>query len=156
MRGVVNSVMAEEGTIQFISNYAGWQSVKKLKVEAHTDPVTVMEFLASLTTSVDKKVEENLRKKVALEKLDGMLAGIAVGKTENEMAQALSELNSRKTSQAINEICAAAGLQKNEQEELAGFCKVYATRKILNACKAAVDYSGVEIPGMKRVMKKKA
>ena len=65
--------MADEKFIQFVANYEDWVSVKKLKVEPGMEPRTVMEFLASLGTGIDKKVEENLRKCVALDKLDAAL-----------------------------------------------------------------------------------
>ncbi|MBU1930260.1 hypothetical protein KJ972_02010, partial [Candidatus Micrarchaeota archaeon] len=122
-------------------------------VEAATDPRTIMEFLASLTTSVDRKVEENLGKIVDLEKLDAVLKEIPVGKSEEEIATVLREVNTRKVSSVINEITGVPSFQKNVQKELASFCKVYATRKLLKASKAMIDYSEIEIPGMKRVMK---
>lgn len=145
--------MAEEKYIQFVANYDDWVAVRKLKIEAATDARTVMEFLASLTTSVDKKVEENLSKIIDLKKLDAALATIAVGKTEEEIAAALKEVNTRKINAVINEITALEKFQKNEQKELADFCKAYATRKILKQTNAMIDYSQIEIPGMKRVMK---
>ena len=51
-----------EGSIQFIANYDDWKAIKKQTITEKTDPLTVMEFLASLTTSVDTKVEVNLKK----------------------------------------------------------------------------------------------
>ena len=145
--------MADEKYIQFIANYDDWVAIKKLKIEPAMDPKTVMEFLASLTISVDRKVEENLSKIVDLKKLDSVIAQVPVGKTEEEIASALKEVNTRKVSVVINEISQLEKLQKNEQKEVADFCRAYATRKILKNCNAQVDYSGIEIPGLKRAMK---
>ncbi len=145
----------DEKYIQFVANYDDWVAIKKLKIEEKTDPRTVMEFLAGLTISVDRKIEDNLRKIVALDKLDAAIALIPIGKSEDEIAAALKEVSTRKISQVINEISTIPGLQKNEQGEVADFCRAYANRKILKSCKAVIDYSEVEIPGMKRVMKMK-
>ncbi len=146
----------EEKYIQFVANYDEWQSVKKLKIEGKMDPKTVMEFLASLTTSVDKKVEENLKKIVALEKLETALnEEVLGGKSEQEIANAIMTTSSGKINKVINEICAIESFQKNEQKELVGFCKTFAMRSSLKKMGLAIDYSQIEIPGMKRVMKKK-
>ncbi|MBI4052645.1 MAG: DUF2666 family protein [Candidatus Diapherotrites archaeon] len=142
-------------SIQLIANYDDWVAIKKLKIEEKTDPRTVMEFLASLTISVDKKVEQNLGKLVDLKKLDAMLAELPAGKSEAEIAEILKAASSGKVNGVINEITAVESLQKNEQKELAGFCKVYALKKALGKAGLSVDYSSVEIPGMKRVMKTK-
>ncbi len=61
-------VLMEKGIIQFIAKYGSWVSVKKLSVDEKTDPITVMEFLASLGTGIDHKVEENLVRMVDLGK----------------------------------------------------------------------------------------
>ena len=142
-------------SIQLIANYDDWVSIKKLKIEDKTDPRTVMEFLASLTISVDRKVEQNLGKLVDLKKLDAMLAELPAGKSEAEIAEILKAASSGKVNGVINEITAVESLQKNEQKELAGFCKVYALKKALGKAGLSVDYSSVAIPGMKRVMKTK-
>ena len=144
----------EEKYIQLVANYDEWVAIKKLKIEEKTDPKTIMECLTGLTISVDRKIEDNLRKIVKLDKLDAVIAEIPAGKTEDEIASALKEVSTRKVSQVINEISVIEGVQKNEQKEIAGFCRAYASRKILKKCNVIVDYSGVEIPGMKRLMKK--
>jgi len=139
--------------IQLIANYADWKAIKKITITEKTDPRTIAEFLASLTRSVDNKIEANLRKLVALDKVDTALNEIGLGK--GDVAKAIEEVNSRKVGKVINEITAIDSLQKNVQKELVGFCKAYAMRKALQACGIIVDYSEVEIPGMKRLMKKK-
>jgi hypothetical protein len=142
-------------TVQFIANCGQWKAIKKLKIEPATDPRTVMEFLASLETGIDRKIEENLRKVVDLGKVDAAIAEIGAGKGKEAIAETIAEVSSRKVNSVINEICAKPELQKNERKELIGFCKVYAMRKALNEAGLSVDYSSVDIPGMKRLMKKK-
>ncbi|AJF60273.1 MAG: DUF2666 family protein [Candidatus Diapherotrites archaeon] len=143
--------MAEEKYIQFVANYDDWVAIKKLKVEQATDPKTVMEFLAGLTISIDDKVEANLGKAVDLKKLDSALNELSLGK--GDTSKALAEVNGRKINSIIDEITSKPEFQKNEQKELKGFCKAYAMKKALKACGLNVDYSGVEIPGMKRLKK---
>ena len=46
-------------------------------------------------------------------------------------------------------------LSKPEKKELGQFCKVYAMKKALKQTGIMVDYSEIEIPGMKRIKKKK-
>jgi len=134
--------------IQFMANYSGWKAIKKLKVEPATDPRTVMEFLASLGMSFDRKIEENLRKVVELDKVDAAIEEAGIGK--RDVADAIAEVNSRKVNSLINEICKKPELQKNEQKELIGFCKVYAMRKALLKAELNIDYSSIKIPGIKK------
>jgi hypothetical protein len=141
-----------EGSIQFIANYDEWKAIKKQTITDKTDPLTVMEFLASLTTSVDNKVEFNLKKKVALDKLDKAINDL--GLARGDAVKALEEINSRTISKTINEISQIPELQKNQQKEVADFCRAYATRKCLKACGLLLDYSQIEIPGMGRLKKK--
>jgi vacuolar-type H+-ATPase subunit I/STV1 len=141
-----------EGSIQFVANYDDWKAIKKQTITEKTDPLTVMEFLASLTTSVDNKVEANLKKKVALDKLD--MAINSLGLTKGDAVKAMEEINSRTISKVINEISQIPDLQKNQQKEIADFCKAYAFRKCLKACGLLIDYSQIEIPGMGRLKKK--
>ncbi|MFH1256584.1 MAG: DUF2666 family protein [Candidatus Diapherotrites archaeon] len=146
--------MAEEKFIQFVSNYDDWVSIKKLKIEPATDPRTIIEFLASLGTGIDGKVEQNLGKIVDLKKVDAAIDALELGK--KDVARALEEVNSKKVNASINEITELPELQKNEKTELKQFCKVYAMKKALKQCGLEVDYTNIDIPGMKRLMKKKA
>ncbi len=145
--------MAEEKYIQFVANYADWVAVKKLKIEEATDSRTIAEFLAGLTISVDRKIADNLGKIIDLKKLDSALATIEAGKTEEQIAEALKEVNTRKINAVINELAQNEKWQKNEQREIADFLKAYAMRTVLKKCGVTVDYSEIEIPGMKRAMK---
>jgi hypothetical protein len=144
-----------EKIIQFIANYDDWVSIKKLKIDDSTDPRTVMEFLTSLGTGIDSKIESNLGKAVDLDKLNNAIEEVAVGKSEEEIASALKEVTSRKIGSIIKEITSLDGLQKNEIKELDQFCRVYAVKKILKKCRLMIEYSEVEIPGMKKLKKKK-
>ncbi|MBN2067002.1 MAG: DUF2666 family protein [Candidatus Diapherotrites archaeon] len=144
-----------DNTIQFIANYGDWKAIKKLKIEEKTDPRAVMEFLASLGMGLDRKIAENLGKTVELEKLDAALKELPKGKTEQEIASIISEVNSRKVGSAIKEICSKPELQPKEQKELQQFCRVYAMRKALSECGLSVDYSSVDVPGMGRLKKTK-
>jgi len=141
-----------EGSIQLVANYDGWKAIKKQTITEKTDPLTVMEFLASLTTSVDNKVEVNLRKKVDLDKLDAAINSL--GLARGDAVKALEEINSRTISKTINEISQIPTLQKNQQKEVGDFCRAYASRKCLKACGLLIDYSQIEIPGMGRLKKK--
>lgn len=150
--------MAEDNYVQLIANYRDWIAIKKLKITEQTDPKTVMEFLAGLTTSIDRKVEENLKKTVELSKLDLVLNEILseAGKKEEEISKILAEAKGAKINKAINEICIKEQFEKKVQKELIDFCKVYAMKKALKACSLNIDYSNIEIPGMKRLQKKQA
>ncbi len=147
--------MPDEKFIQLISNYDDWVSIKKLKIEPVTDPRTIMEFLASLGTGIDNKVEANLRKIVALDKVDAAIAELGLGK-RSDTAKAIEEVGSRKINSIIKEIVELPQFQTGEKKELEQFCRVYAMKKALKECALPVDYTGIEIPGMKRLMKKKA
>ncbi len=142
-----------EGSIQFIANYDDWKAIRKQTITEKTSPLVVAEFLASLTNSVDGKVEANLRKIVALEKLDKAIDELGLAK--GDAVRAMEEINTRKVSSVINEISAVPTLQKNQQKEVADFCKTYATRKCLKACGLIIDYSQIQIPGMGRLKKAK-
>lgn len=146
--------MGDDKYIQFVANYNDWVSIRKLKIEEATAPKTIMEFLGSLGTSTDSKVEENLRKIVKLEKVDEAIASLDIGKKDT--AKALEEVNSRKVGSVIKEITEGLeGFSKPEKKELGQFCKVYAMKKALKQTGIMVDYSEITIPGMKRTKKKK-
>ena len=144
-----------EKTIQFVANFDDWVSIKKLKVEEKTQPKTIMEFLASLSMGIEGKVEENLGKTIDIKKLNEAINEIECGKSEQEIANALREVNTRKVSAIIKEITELPEFQKNEQKELNQFCKNYATKKVLKNCGLSIDYADINIPGSKRKKIKK-
>lgn len=80
---VIQKGGALEKTIQFVANYDDWQAVKKLKIEEKTDSKTIIEFLASLATSLDNKVEANLGKIVDLKKIDAAVNELKAWKNRN-------------------------------------------------------------------------
>lgn len=143
--------------IQFIANLGDWVSVKKLKVEEATEPKTIMEFLASLNTGIDRKVEENLRKLVALDKVDKAVEEAVAGNTKGEagVAAVLAFVKGNNLGKVLNEICELPQFQKGEKDELKDFCRAYATKKALGQVGLMVDYSGIKIPGMKKLLRKK-
>ena len=142
-------------TIQLIANYEEWQAVKKLAIGEKTEPRTVMEFLASLGTSIDGKIAVNMGKIVDLKKLDAAIAELQAGKGKEQIAEILAEISSRKINSVINEICEKPELQKNEQKELTQFCRIYALRKGLRQAGLDVEYSSIDIPGMRKLKKPK-
>ncbi len=142
-----------EDQIQFVANYEDWRAVKKITITEKTEPKKIMEFLAGLLGSADNKIEENLGKIVDLEKLDNAIRECELGK--GDAGKAIEEVSKRKIGSVIKEITSLEGYQKNEIKELQDFCRVYAIRKALRECDIKVEYSEVEIPGMKRLMKKK-
>jgi hypothetical protein len=140
--------------IQFIANYDDWQAVKKIKIEEKTEPITIIEFLASLTAGIDRKVEENLRKIVELEKIDSFLKEEITDTKIEGITKALQAINSRKFSMLLNELTEKIE-EKNQKKEIESFIRLYATRKALNTAKISVDYSSIENPQMKKLLKKK-
>ncbi len=145
-----------EKYIQFVANYDDWVSIKKIKIEPTTNPKTIMEFLASLITSVDKKIEDNLKKIIDLKKVEDAINEVfAGGKGASAINEALAAVNSSKVNSVINQLTEKPEWQKNEQKEIQGFCKAFAMRFALKKCGLIIDYSQVEVPGMKRLTKKK-
>ncbi len=144
-----------EESIQFVANCRGWVSVRKLKVTEATDPRTVLEFLASLNTGIDRKVEEYLGKIVDLAPLDSALTDV-LGDSGKTPGEAIKAVNSLQVNKAVNELAEGLEkLQKGEKKEVSEFLKVYAMRKALKEKKIRVDYSEIAVPGMKKVKKTK-
>jgi len=143
-----------EETIQFIANTKGWVSMKKMKITEQTDPKSIMEFLASLGTGLDRKVEDSLGKIVEIEKLNIVLNEVLneTGKNAGEIIQAM---NSRKISAIVNELVEQDKWQTGEKKEVGEFLKVFAMRKALKTVNVRVDYSEIKIPGMKKPKKVK-
>lgn len=148
--------MGDDKYIQLVANYDDWTAVKKLKIEQSTEPRAVMQFLASLGISIDKKVADNLAKIVDLKRLDSAIAELSSGK-EN-MALIIEAASSGKVNKVIKEICEIEGMQPKEKNELIEFCKVYALKKALKEAGLYIDYSSISlnIPGMKKSLVKKA
>jgi translation elongation factor EF-G len=140
-----------EGQIQLLANYENWKAIKKITITDKTDPLVIAEFLASLTYSVDGKIEDNLRKIIELEKVDKAIAELGFDKTD--VGKAILEVNSRNISKVINEICKLDKFSGPAQKELIQMCKIYATKKAIIACKLPVEYYEADIPTLKRAKK---
>ena len=147
--------MAEK-YIHFIANYDDWVAIRKLKIDEKTDAFTIMEFLAGLCISVDNKIEQNLGKIVNIEKVKRSLEELEYGKSEQEIAKILREVNSGRVNKVIKEVIKEISekYQKNELKEIESFCKIYAFRCALKKCNLAIDYSFAESPTLKRLLKK--
>ncbi len=142
--------------IQFVANYGDWIAVKKLKIDEKMDARTIMEFIASLGFSFDRKIEENLRREIELGKLEAVLQEEleGIGKGEAGISAALAKTNGARVGRTIKEICEKPELQKKEKKELGEFCRVFALRKALGAAGLKVNYSEIETPSVKAAMKK--
>lgn len=142
--------------IQLMANYGEWKAVRKISITPTTPPKMIMEFLASLEVATDEKVAKNLAKIIDIKKLDAAIAELKKGKKAEDIAEILADLNGRKLSKTINEVCEGLpGFQKGEINELKDFCKVYALKKALKEAEVMIDYSQVQIPGMGRLKKTK-
>jgi hypothetical protein len=143
----------EEG-IQLIANYDDWKAIKKITITSATQPLSIAEFLASLTYSTDDKIAENLAKTVELSKVDAALDSLNLGK--GDAGEAVKEVSTRAVSKVINEICKLSQFSGPQQKELIGLCKIYAIKKALKACGIMSAYHEAELPNLKRAKKAKA
>lgn len=145
--------MVEE-TIQFIANYEDWKVIKKITITKDTAPLSIVDFLASLTYSTDDKIESNLRKIVELDKVDIAIKELAFKKGDS--TKAIEEVNSRKIGKVISEICKLDKFSGPVQKELVQLCKIYSIKKVLKECEILNSYHEAEIPTLKRAKKAKA
>jgi hypothetical protein len=143
-----------QGQIQLIANYEDWKAIKKITITEKTEHLVIAEFLASLTYSVDEKIEDNLRKIVELSKVDEAIKELNLDK--GDVGKAIEEVNSRKVGKVINEICKIDNFSGPVQKELIQLCKIYATKKAIIMCKLMVEYYEADIPTLKRAKKAKA
>jgi hypothetical protein len=143
-----------DGQIQLIANYDDWKAIKKITITDVTAPLTIAEFLASLTYSTDDKIEENLRKTIDLDKVDSAINALELGK--KDAGKAIEEVNTRSIGKVINEICKLDKFNGPTKKELIQLCKVYATKKALKACGILSAYHEADIPTLKRAKKARA
>ncbi len=143
-----------EEQIQLIANYKDWKAIKKITITELTEPLVIAEFLASLTYSVDGKIEDNLRKVIELDKVDKAIAELKLDK--GDVGKAIEEVNSRTVSKVINEIIKLDKFAGPVQKELMQMCKIYATKKAINTCGLLVEYYQADIPTLKRAKKNSA
>lgn len=140
-----------QGSVQLVANYDDWKAVKKIVVTEKTDPLNVAEFLAGLTYSVDGKIEDNLRKKIELDKVDKAIKELNLNK--NDVGKAISEVNSRSVSKVINEITKLDKFDGPAQKELNQLAKIYATKEAIRYCGLKVEYFEADLPNLKRAKK---
>ena len=143
-----------EGQIQLVANYADWKAIKKITITNVTQPLSIAEFLASLTYSTDEKIEDNLRKTVDLDKVDAAIKELGLGK--GDIGMTIKEVSSRKIGAVINEVCKLDKFNGPTKKEVIGLCKIYAVKKALKACGILSSYHEAEIPTLKRAKKAKA
>jgi hypothetical protein len=143
-----------DGQIQLVANYDDWKAIKKITITSETAPLSIAEFLASLTYSTDDKIEDNLRKTVELSKVDSAIDALELGK--KDVGAAIAEVNTRGVSKVINEICKLDKFNGPTTKELIQLCKIYAVKKALKACGILSNYHDADIPTLKRAKKAKA
>ncbi len=136
-----------EGKIRLISNNVQWKSIKKFAITEKTDPRTFMEFLGSFSASLDNKLESYLGEIVDLKKIETMLNRGPQGKTASDLEKIFPFLNGNDLKQAIASLA--------HDPSIPQWLHVYANRQMLEKSKLFVKFSQVEIPGMKRLLKKK-
>jgi len=142
--------------IQFVANYGEWRSIRKMKVTDQTPPLRIIEFLATLTYSIDSKIEENLSKIGSLDQVNAFLdENVDEGRGEQEIAKALRALQSTAFGKLVKEISEGFEGSKPEKKEIASIIRIYATRKALGKVKLFVDFSQAEVKDIKKSEKKK-
>jgi hypothetical protein len=137
-------------SIQFIANYDTWKCVKKFRVTPETDPRTVGEFFVSYHISLENKLEKQLGEMVGAEKLNALVASAPTAKTAAEIPALFSFLKGNEFAKKMEGIVPPA-----QKATLLPAVKSLVLRKVLHANGLAGDYRSVDIPGLKRLLKKK-
>ncbi len=140
-----------EGYIQFISTYPKWKCIKKYRVTAQTDSRTLAEFMSAYCVSLDQKFEFYLRQFFDMGLIDEQLKkGPAKGASYSEIVVFLngSELSATLTKALKKNPAANHGIFLH-------YLRAYAARKALRERGLFVEYSQVDVPGLKRLLKKK-
>ncbi|MBS3057317.1 MAG: DUF2666 family protein [Candidatus Diapherotrites archaeon] len=150
----------DEKYIQFIANYDDWVAIRKMKITETTGAKAVLEFLASLGSGFDRKIAQNLGKIIDVVQLDNALNDVLVdsaGKSAEELGKIIALVRGPKINKVISELVGKVpNLESGVQKEIEQFAKAYAMRKALRECGLQVDYSEIEIPGMKKIKRAKA
>lgn len=134
--GTFSPMEVEQGFIQFIANYPGWKCIKKYKISEKTDPRTFLEFMSSYKVSLENRFEKHLNELVGETKLKEMVAK-APGKTEKVSA--------------VFSYVEGLGVSP----EYRTWVQTLVLRKALRARNLFVESSQIEVPGLKRLLKKK-
>lgn len=144
----------KEGKIQLIANYSEWQAVKKMVVVEKTLPRTFMEFLGSFSVSMENKLESYLKKVIDLKRIDEVLKKAPQGKTAPDLEKMSQFYAGHELNGVIDSVSKTAkGIEPLKVAEL---LRIYSARKLIEPTKQCALYSQVEIPGLKRLLKKKA
>ena len=125
------------GFIQFIANYPGWKCIKKYKITEKTDPRTFLEFMSSYKVSLENRLEKYLHSISGEAKLKEFVSR-APGKTE-KVSAVFSYVHTLAPSDAA----------------LKTLIQTLVLRKTLRARGLFVEASQIEVPGLKRLLKKK-
>ncbi|QQR93044.1 MAG: DUF2666 family protein [Candidatus Iainarchaeum archaeon] len=133
--------------IQFIANYPAWQCIKKFAVTEQTDPKTVGEFFVSYSISIENRLEKYLSQSVDMQKVKELIAAAPTGKTAGDIPSFLQYVSSSTLEQRAHTI--------GKNPHMGKIVHAYIVRTLFKQNGLMGDYSGVEIPGLKRLMKKK-
>lgn len=112
--------------VSFIAQVGNWVVIKKQKVEPGTKKMEVARILASIRSTMDKKIWDFMRDDFDLAKLDGLAQEIVGEKgkiSEERMAGILAKLGSPGTGKRIGELT-----QTKNGKEIA---KMYLTNRVL-------------------------
>ena len=112
--------------VSFIAQVGNWVVIKKQKVEPGTKKMEVARILASIRSTMDKKIWDFMRDDIDLAKLDTLAQEIVGDKgkvSEERMAGILAKLNSPGTGKRIGELA-----QTKNGKEIA---KMYLTNRVL-------------------------
>jgi hypothetical protein len=143
----------QDGKIQLIANYAGWQAIKKMVVTEKTLPRTFMEFLGSFSVSMENKLESYMKRVVDMKRMDEVLKNAPPGKTAPDLEKISQFYGGHELNGVIDSLSKTA--KGIEPLKMAQLLRVYATRKLIEPTKQCALYSQVDIPGLKRLLKKK-
>ena len=141
----------DDGFIQFIANYDEWKCIKKYRTVPTTNPLTFSEFLASYSITLDQRFVMYLRTFLDMKQLDTVLSE-SPGKAAS-VGELLTFLSSSRVVSTIQKIAEKDSKNANEIESI---LKAYSARKVLREKGMIVEYAQVDIPGLKRLINKKA
>ncbi len=133
--------------IQFISNYPNWKCIKKFAVTEQTNPKTVCEFFVSYSISLDNRMEKYLAQAVDMNKVNELIFSAPSGKMAGDIPEFLQYVGSASLAQKAHALGKTPLLGK--------IVHTFIIRSLFKQNGLMGDYSGVEIPGLKRLMKKK-
>lgn len=135
------------GKIQLIANYPNWKCIKKFTISELSDPKTVGEFFVSYSISLDNRLEKYLSQIVNMEKVKEIIASAPTAKMAGEVPALLQYIASPSVQQKTH----ALGKTPLQGKLI----HTYVIRSLFKQNGLMGDYTGVEIPGLKRLMKKK-